>query len=395
MTLLTDSQRYLFATYARFPITLVKGEGCTVWDENGKKYLDFVAGIAVCNLGHCHPAIVEAVRAQVATLIHVSNLYHIKPQIEFARLLVDVSFADKVFFCNSGAEANEGAIKLARKYMHDRSEHERFEIITATNSFHGRTMATLTATGQEKVKKGFEPLLHGFKHVPFNDLRALKEAVTEKTAAVMLEPIQGEGGVVCPAPHYLPELRAFCDQNDLLLIFDEIQTGMGRTGKLFAYEHYGVTPDIMTLAKGLAGGLPAGAVVARDEVAKSFGPGTHASTFGGNPLVTAAGIAAVTAINDPAMLSNCQTMGAVLEELLWQLKEKHPVIQTVRGKGLLIGAELSMPGADIVKQCMDRGVLINCVQDKVLRFIPPLIVTRQEIDVVIATLDAVLSGVGK
>ena len=392
MSLIDDSQKYLFPTYGRFPMALVKGKGCTVWDEQGNEYLDFVAGIAVCNLGHCHPAIVEAVTAQVDTLIHVSNLYHIKPQVEFARLLVEASFADKVFFCNSGAEANEGAIKLARKYMHDYADRERFEIIAATNSFHGRTMATLAATGQDKVKKGFDPLMPGFSHVPFNDLDALKAAVTDRTAAILIEPIQGEGGVVCPDSDYFSALRAFCDANGLLLIFDEIQTGMGRTGKLFCYEHYGITPDIMTLAKGLAGGLPVGAVLARDELARSFGPGTHATTFGGNPLVTAAGIAAIQAINNPRLLENCRLMGAYLVESLSRLNEKHAVIHSIRGKGLLIGAALSIPGADIVNRCMERGVLINCAQDTVLRFIPPLIVTKEEIDRVVATVDEVLTG---
>jgi acetylornithine aminotransferase len=372
----------------------VKGKGCTVWDKNGNEYLDFVAGIAVCNLGHCHPTVVDSVTRQVSTLVHVSNLYHIEPQVEFARLLVEASFADKVFFCNSGAEANEGAIKLARKYMRDHHEQGRFEIITASNSFHGRTMATLTATGQDKVKKGFEPLMPGFTHVPFNDMAAIREAFTDTTAAILVEPIQGEGGVVCPDSPYLPALRGFCDEHDLLLIFDEIQTGMGRTGKLFCYEHYGIEPDIMTLAKGLAGGLPVGAVLARDNIAQSLGPGTHATTFGGNPLVTAAGIAALTAINDQSLLKNCRSMGAYLVDELSRLKEKYPAVQHIRGKGLLIAAELSIPGAPIVTRCMESGVLINCVQDTVLRFIPPLIVTKKEIDRVIAILDAVLLEIG-
>jgi len=383
MTLLDDSQKYLFPTYARFPLALVKGKGCTVWDEQGKEYVDFVAGIAVCNLGHCHPAIVEAVREQVDTLIHVSNLYHIEPQVAFARLLVESSFADKAFFCNSGAEANEGAIKLARKYMRDRGENERVEIITAVNSFHGRTMATLTATGQDKVKKGFAPLVPGFVHVPFNDLAAIENALTDKTAAILVEPIQGEGGVVVPDDGYLAALRALCDKHGMLLIFDEIQTGMGRTGTLFCYEQFDVTPDIMTLAKGLAGGLPIGAVLARDQVAQSLGTGTHAATFGGNPLVTAAGIAAFTVVKNPAFLEHCRAMGSYLVEQLLKLKEKHPVIKTIRGKGLLIGAALSVPCADIVKACMEKGVLLNCVQDTVLRFIPPLVVTKEEIDRVV------------
>ncbi|HNR13540.1 MAG TPA: acetylornithine transaminase [Thermodesulfobacteriota bacterium] len=393
MTTISDAQQFLFNTYNRFPITLVKGRGCSVWDEQGNEYLDFVAGIAVCNLGHCHPAIVEAVQKQVNTLIHVSNLYHSKPQVDCARLLTEVCFADKVFFCNSGAEANEGAMKLTRKYMRDRCGNDRFEVITATNSFHGRTMMTLTATGQDKVKKGFEPLVPGFRHVPFNNMEALTEAITDRTAAVLLEPIQGEGGIVCPDLGYLSAVRNVCDERGLLLIFDEIQTGMGRTGTLFAYQHYGVLPDIMTLAKGLAGGLPIGAVLTRNEIAASLGPGTHATTFGGNPVVTAAALAALTTINDPEFLGHCRAMGAALMEGLQQLKTTYPVIREIRGKGLLVGMDLSIPGAEVVRQCMEKGVLVNCVQDTVLRFIPPLVVTRREIDTLISTLDAVLAKI--
>lgn len=392
MTLINDSTTYLFSTYNRFPIVLVRGEGSRVWDQDGKEYLDFVAGLAVCNLGHCHPKIVEAITIQARKLLHVSNLYHIQPQIELAKLLVHSSFADKVFFCNSGAEANEGAIKLARKYMRDNYKEERFEIIVMHNSFHGRTLATLTATGQDKFKVGFAPLVPGFKHVPFNDMEALRRAVTDQTSAIMVEPIQAEGGVNCPSDNYFPELRAFCDEKKLLLIFDEVQVGMGRTGKLFAYEHYGITPDIMTLAKALAGGLPIGAILARNEVAQSFTAGTHASTFGGNPLITAAGIASLTSLNDPALLEHCRSMGAYFMDKLNQLKGKYSFIREVRGKGLLIGVELDRPGAEIVNKCLEKGVLINCVQDKVLRFLPPLIVTKEEVDRVIATLDEVLSG---
>lgn len=392
MTLINDSTTYLFSTYNRFPIVLVKGEGSRVWDQDGKEYLDFVAGLAVCNLGHCHPKIVEAITIQARKLLHVSNLYHIQPQIELAKLLVHSSFADKVFFCNSGAEANEGAIKLARKYMRDNYKEERFEIIVMHNSFHGRTLATLTATGQDKFKVGFAPLVPGFKHVPFNDMEALRRAVTDQTGAIMVEPIQAEGGVNCPSDNYFPELRAFCDEKKLLFIFDEVQVGMGRTGKLFAYEHYGITPDIMTLAKALAGGLPIGAILARNEVAQSFTAGTHASTFGGNPLITAAGIASLTSLNDPALLEHCRSMGAYFMDKLNQLKGKYSFIREVRGKGLLIGVELDRPGAEIVNKCLEKRVLINCVQDKVLRFLPPLIVTKEEVDRVIATLDEVLSG---
>jgi acetylornithine/N-succinyldiaminopimelate aminotransferase len=389
MSLINETDKYIFSTYKRFPIVLLKGKGTKVWDQNGKEYLDFVTGLAVCSLGHCHPKVVGAIEAQAKTLIHVSNLFHTKPQIELGRLLVENSFADKVFFCNSGAEANEGAIKLTRKYMRDKKE-DRFEIIAMHDSFHGRTLATITATGQDKFKEGFDPLLPGFKHVPFNDLEAVRKAVTDKTAAVMVEPIQGEGGVNCPSDSYFKELRAFCDEKKLLLIFDEIQVGLGRTGKLFAYEHYGITPDIMTLAKSLAGGLPIGALLARDEIAKSFTPGTHASTFGGNPLVTAAGIAAFTALKDPALLENCRAVGAYFMSELNQLKKKHSIIREVRGKGLIIGMELTIPGTEIVNKCLEKGVLINCVQNNVLRFLPPLIIIKEEVDQVVALLDEVL-----
>jgi predicted acetylornithine/succinylornithine family transaminase len=389
MSLMDETDKYIFSTYKRFPIVLVKGKGSRVWDQNGKEYLDFFSGLAVCSLGHCHPKVVEAIEVQAKTLLHVSNLFHTKPQIELARLLVENSFADKVFFCNSGAEANEGAIKLTRKYMRDKKE-DRFEIIAMRNSFHGRTLATITATGQEKFKEGFDPLMPGFTHVPFDDMDAVQKAVTEKTAAIMVEPIQGEGGVNCPSDSYLKELRAFCDEKKLLLIFDEIQVGLGRTGKLFAYEHYGITPDIMTLAKALAGGLPIGALLARDEIAKSFIPGTHASTFGGNPLVTAAGIAAFIALKDPVLLGNCSSMGAYFMDELNRLKKKHPVIREVRGKGLIIAMELTMPGTEFVNKCLQKGVLINCVQNNVLRFLPPLIVTKEEVDHMVALLDEVL-----
>lgn len=389
MNLISEAEKYIFSTYNRFPIVLVKGKGTRVWDKDGKEYLDFVSGLAVCNLGHCHPRVVEAIETQAKSLLHVSNLYYTKPQIELARLLVENSFADKVFFCNSGAEANEGAIKLTRKYMRDKNE-DRFEIITLENSFHGRTLATITATGQDKFKKGFEPLVPGFRQVPFNNLDAISKAVNEKTAAIMVEPIQGEGGVNCPSDNYLKELRALCNEKKLLLIFDEVQVGLGRTGKLFAYEHYEITPDIMTLAKSLAGGLPIGALLAREEIAKSFTPGTHASTFGGNPLVTAAAIAAFTTLNDPKLLENCRKMGDYFQGKLNRLKEKFPmIIREVRGKGLIIGMELTIPGADIVNRCLGKGVLINCVQNNVLRFLPPLIVTQTEIDQVVKILEEI------
>lgn len=381
-------------TYGRFPVAIVKGRGTKVWDADGKEYLDFTAGLAVCNLGHCHPKVVEAIKAQASTLIHISNLYHIGPQAELAKFLTENSFADKVFFCNSGAEANEAAIKLARKYFSVKNE-TRFQIISMEKSFHGRTMAALAATGQKKFQAGFEPLLEKFQYVPFNDIEAVRKAVTGATAAVMVEPIQGEGGVNVPTESYLKELKALCDELGILLIFDEVQVGMGRTGTLFAYENYGVTPDIMTLAKGLAGGVAIGAMCATDRVAAAFTPGTHASTFGGNPLATAAALAALKATKEEGVLGNCKSSGEYLFKKLTELKKTFPFIKEIRGKGLIIGADLEegIKGGEIVKEALSKGLLINCVGDRTLRFIPALIVTKEEIDRMTATLREVLAGV--
>ncbi|UCG81482.1 MAG: acetylornithine transaminase [Desulfobacterales bacterium] len=383
------AEKVIAATYKRFPIVLTQGEGCTLFDSEGGTYMDFVAGIAVCNLGHAHPGIAEAVANQARQLVHVSNLYYTTPQIVLAEWLVEHSFADRVFFCNSGAEANEAAIKLARKYFKDRGTPERFRIITMEGSFHGRTMATLSATGQAKIHKGFEPLVDGFDFVPFNDLEAVQKAVTGETCAVILEPIQGEGGVQYPGPGYLEDLRKLCDQQGLLLIFDEVQTGMGRTGKLFAYEHFAMTPDIMTLAKALANGLPMGAMLAREEVAASFTAGSHASTFGGTPLVAAAALTVVKALVEEGVLQNCERVGAYFKDRLLELKAKYAFIQEVRGQGLLLGLDLSLDGASVVKACMERGFLINCTQEHVLRFIPPLIIQEAQIDALIACLDSI------
>ncbi|MBI5326942.1 MAG: acetylornithine transaminase [Deltaproteobacteria bacterium] len=384
--------KYIANTYNRFSIAITKGKGCRVWDADGKEYLDFVAGLAVCNLGHCHPKVVKAIQEQAEKLIHVSNLYHIELQAQLAELLCKNSFAEKAFFCNSGAEANEAAIKLTRKYFKDKGE-SRFQIITMEKSFHGRTMATLAATGQKKFQQGFEPLLEKFIYVPFDDVDAVARAITTDTAAIMLEPIQGEGGVNIPSDNYLKDLKALCRGKGLLLIFDEVQVGMGRTGKLFAYEHYDVAPDIMTLAKGLAGGVAIGAMLATDEVAKSFVPGTHASTFGGNPLAAAAGIAAIKAVLEEDMLENCRKVGKYLLEKLYTLKAEYPFIKEVRGKGLIIGMELTIPGAGIVKACMEKGLLINCTSDTILRFIPPLVVTEKDVDEMMGILRKQLSAV--
>ena len=382
----------IFQTYSRYPVTLVRGKGTKVWDERGKEYLDFLSGIAVCNLGHCHPAVVRAAQEQLKKLIHVSNFFYTAPQAELARLLTANSFADRVFFCNSGAEANESALKLARKFSLRQGNHSRYEVITMHYSFHGRTFATLSATAQKKFHTGFEPLLPGFHHVPFNDIGALKKAVNKNTCAVLLEPIQGEGGVNCPDADYLKKVRKVCDEHGLLLIFDEVQVGMGRTGKLFAYQHYGVEPDIMTLAKALAGGLPAGAMLAKKNVAESFSPGSHASTFGGNPVCMAAGVAVMKTLLQGTVLENCCSMGAYFMHGLELLKQRFPsIIKTVRGKGLIIGMELTIEGKEIVSTCLKQGIIINCTLDKILRFLPPLIVKKQEIDRCLKMLESIFA----
>jgi acetylornithine/N-succinyldiaminopimelate aminotransferase len=388
-----ESSRYIMNTYNRFPVVLRKGRGIKVWSSDGKEYLDFVGGVAVNILGHCHPRVVVAIQKQAQRLLHVSNYYYIEPQIKLAKLLVEHSFADKAFFCNSGAEANEAAIKLARKYSKEQVSPDRFEIITANNSFHGRTLATLTATGQEKIQKGFEPLVPGFKHVPFNDINSISETITKETCAVMLEPIQGEGGVILPDRNYLKEVRELCNKHNILLILDEVQTGMGRTGKLFAYEHFGIIPDIMTVAKGLGGGVPIGAMLATDKVASAFQPGNHASTFGGNPLVCAAAVATIeTLLEDGFILDQCNRMGKYLGEELEQLKEEFPsLIIEIRGKGLLLGMEITRNGDPIVRACLEKGALINCTAGNVLRFIPPLIVQQKDIDRLIDILEGVFA----
>ena len=387
------SDKCIMKTYGRYPIVPVKGEGCRLWDADGKVYLDFLAGVAVNNLGHCHPKVVKAIQEQAATLIHCSNYYQIPQQIELAELLCSHSFADKAFFCNSGAEANEAAIKLARKYSRDiAGRPERYGIITAAESFHGRTMATVSATGQEKVQRFFDPLLHGFTHVPFNDIDALAAAINYNTCAVMLEPIQGEGGVNVPDHDYLQKVRELCDKHNLLLILDEVQVGMGRTGRLFAHEHFGIVPDIMTLAKALAGGAPIGTMLARDEIATAFVPGTHGSTFGGNPLVCAAALATVRTILEDGILNRTEEMGEYLLGELEALQKKFPaLVKNVRGIGLMIGMGLHIPGGDVVKKGHERGLLLNVTHDTVLRFVPPLTVTKAEVDEMIGILSGILA----
>jgi acetylornithine/N-succinyldiaminopimelate aminotransferase len=383
---------YMFKTYGRFPVVLVKGEGCRVWDDNGKEYLDFVGGIAVCALGHSSPLVTQVLNEQSRQLVHVSNLYYTRPQVDLARLLVQNSFADRVFFCNSGAEANEAALKLARRYANERFGNDRYTVVSMTNSFHGRTMATLSATGQTKIQMGYDPLLTGFRFVPFNDIGALEKAVDGSVCAVMLEPIQGEGGVICPAPDYLKRVRDLCDDRGVLLIFDEVQVGMGRTGRLFAHEHYGVTPDIMTLAKALGNGLPIGAMLATESLSPLFGPGSHATTFGGTPLLTAVSRAVVTSLIEDGWIAHAGKVGAYFKERLEALGQKHHMVKDVRGLGLIVGMELNRPGAPVVTACLEEGFLINCAQEKVLRFVPPLIVREEEIDRLTAALDRIFEG---
>lgn len=385
------THKHIANTYARFPIALARGKGTRVWDAEGKEYLDFVGGIAVNSLGHSHPAVVRAIRQQAQKLIHVSNLYHMAAQGELAQELCRHSFADRVFFCNSGAEANEAAFKLARRYGAEWLGG-KYEILSTHNSFHGRTLATLSATGQEKVRAGYDPLPGGFRQVPYNDLISMESAIDERTTvAILVEPIQGEGGVVIPDQHYLQGLRELCDTRGLLLIFDEVQVGMGRTGKLFAYEHFGVEPDIMTLAKALGGGLPLGAMLAKEKVARSFVPGTHASTFGGNPLACSAAIAVLKTLLQGGALKNCVKMGKIFFQGLLGIKDRFPFVRDVRGKGLILGMELEREGSQIVEDCLRGGLLINCTANRVLRFLPPLTVRKREIDHGLTILEKVLA----
>jgi acetylornithine/N-succinyldiaminopimelate aminotransferase len=390
------TSQFVFQTYLRQGKAFVRGEGTTLIDEAGKTYTDFLAGIAVCNLGHCHPIITQVIERQARTLVHVSNLFYTAPQANLAAALVEKSFADRVFFSNSGAEANEAAIKLARRYFQSKGNENRYKIITMEQSFHGRTMATLSATGQDKIKEGFYPLLEGFIHVPFNDIDALKAVMDDTVAAVMLEPIQGEGGVIPADPDYLAKVRTLCNETGTLLIFDEIQTGMGRCGTLFAHELYKITPDIMTLAKALANGIPIGAMLATQDAATGFDFGSHGSTFGGTPLATAAALEVVNIISDKGFLEAVNGKGAYFREKLLQLKEKHPRILDVRGKGLMIGMEIDTDtGVDeekdagfFVTNCFKKGFIINGIQDKILRFVPPLIIEKTQIDRLVAVLDS-------
>ena len=384
--------KYLMHTVERTPVTLVRGEGARVWDEDGREYLDFVGGWAVNSLGHCHPVVAEAVAEQVHSLIQTSNQFYTIPQIRLAELLVQNSCLDKVFFCNSGAEANEGAAKLARRYgkLH---LNGAYEIITTMSSFHGRTLAMVAATAQPKFQQPYIPLPTGFINIEYNDIEAIKAATTNQTCAVMLEPVQGEGGVNLPSDNYLSAVRAWCDQAGILLILDEIQTGLGRVGTLFAYEQYGIEPDIMTLAKGLASGIPIGAILAKERVAV-FTPGEHGSTFGGNPLACAAGYATLKFIIDSDISGNARKVGQYLIAGLESLRQKFQFIIDVRGRGLLVAMEFSRDIAQsVVMACVERGLLVNQLKPNALRFIPPLIIGNEEVDEAIGILDKALSSI--
>jgi acetylornithine aminotransferase/acetylornithine/N-succinyldiaminopimelate aminotransferase len=387
-TLLEWSARYHTPNYGRTPILLVRGDGTRVWDSDGREYLDFTTGIAVTALGHCHPVITGAIREASATLMHVSNIFHTAPQVHLAKLLVEHSFADRVFFCNSGAEANEAALKLARKYGKERLASDRYEVISTINSFHGRTLATLAATGQPKYQHGFEPLPPGFKHVPYNDLRAVERALDSRTAAILVEPIQGEGGVHVPDDDYLPGLRKLCDESGALLIFDEIQTGMGRTGRLWGYEHSGVEPDIMTLAKALANGVPIGAMLCREEVAGVLTAGSHGSTFGGTPFVTSVALATLTTIIGERLPERAARLGRELMDGLRGIAS--PVVKEVRGRGLLVGVELTRPAAPVVDACREAGLLVLSAGEKVVRLAPPLIVEPSQVQHAVGILGQAL-----
>jgi len=380
-------KKFVMQTYGRQPLALSHGKGVEVWDVEGNSYLDCFAGIAVNNIGHAHPKVALAICHQAQRMIHCSNVYYTQEQVELAQVLTQVSPHDRVFFANSGAEANEGAIKLARKYT------GKGEIIATDNSFHGRTLATVTATGQDKYKEPFKPLPAGFKHVPFGDIQAMVEAINEDTAAVILEPIQGEGGLIAPPEGYLQQVQALCRQKDVLLILDEIQTGFGRTGEMFASTLFGVQPDITTVAKAMGGGYPIGAILANERIASAFEPGDHGSTFGGNPLGCAAAKASIEVILDENLVHQAQVLGEYFKTSLEQMTSKYDIVKEIRGKGLMIGIELTKNCGDVVNEAREQGVLINCTADKVIRLVPPLIITKEQLDVVVKVLDAALAKI--
>lgn len=380
-------EKYVMKTYSRFPLTFERGEGMYVYDENGKEYLDFVAGIAVNSLGHNHPKLVKAISEQAAKLIHISNLYYSRPQCTLAQKLVENGSLDKVFFCNSGAEAIESALKLARKYG---SKTGRQEIITMHKSFHGRTFGAVTATGQDHYHEGFGDMLPNIKYATFNDFESVKNTVTENTVAILMEPVQGEGGIIPAKKEFLEQVRALCDEKDILLMFDEVQCGVGRLGTLFAYQTYGVVPDVMSTAKGIAGGVPCGLMMAKEKVAEAFVPGDHASTFGGNPLATAAGNVVVDELLG-GLLDNVKEQGAYLREKLEEIAAKHKdLVKEVRGIGLMQGMELTEPAGDYIAKAIDMGLLLVGAGKYIIRFVPSLIVSKEDIDKAMEILDKAL-----
>jgi len=385
-------KKYFMPTFKRMPVTLVKGKGVRVWDENGKEYLDFTAGWGVNSLGHCHPEVVSAIAEQAKSLLQTSNQFYTVPQLKLAELLIENSCFDRVFFCNSGAEANEGAVKLARRYGKLHLDGA-YKVITALNSFHGRTLAMTAATGQRKFQEAYQPIPDGFVNVEYDNISAIKKAATSQTCAVMLEPIQGEGGVNIPSDSYLKAVRAWCDEKGILLILDEVQTGIGRIGTLFGYEQFNIEPDIITLAKGLGGGIPIGAFLAKEEVSV-FTPGDHGSTFGGNPLACASGYATLNFIIENDIPGKVKKNGAYLIAQLNKLKSKHDFIVDVRGRGLLVAIQFDDDLTDkIVKSCMERGLLLNPVKPNAIRFMPPLTIVKKDIDAMIGILERVLAKV--
>lgn len=393
--LIDASDQVLMQTYKRMPVIFTSGKGCNLTDSEGNTYLDMMAGLAACGLGHCPEVLVEALNQQASKLIHITNYFYNEPQYQLAKLLTDHSFGDKAFFCNSGAEANEGAIKLARKYAHMFTGSDKYEIIAMTNSFHGRTMATLSVTNNDAYKVGIDPLPHGYQFTKFNDETALEAAITPNTCAIMLEPLQGEGGLTPASLSFMNKVRQIADKHNLLVILDEIQCGFGRTGTLFAYEQYGIKPDIMTLAKTMAGGFPIGAIIATDKVAAAWGPGDHGTTFGGNPLACAAGTAVVREIIEKKIPQKVVSIGAYFTEKLETLVEKFDCVVKIKGKGLMVGLELSFSGAEIVNKAFRRGLIINCTAGNVLRFVPPMIITEDEIDQCVGILEEVLDEATK
>ena len=390
------SGRYLMATYRRHPVALVRGQGVWVWDAEGKAYLDLVAGVGVNSVGHCHPRVVEAVQRQAAALIHCSNLYHIAPQAELARWLAERTPFQRAFFCNSGAEAVEAALKLARRHARNRGDPGRWEVVAALGSFHGRTVGALAVTGQARYHEGFEPLMPGVRFVPFNDPQALRQAVTPATAAVLLEVVQGEGGVHPATPAFLQAAREAADRAGALLIFDEVQCGIGRTGRFFGFEHSGVLPDAVALAKGLGGGLPIGALLARGPAAEAFQPGHHGSTFGGNPLACAAALATLQVVEEEGLVQRAARVGAYLRDGLEQLGRRSGLVREVRGLGLMLAVEFhALKAADVAAACLDQGLLVNAVGERALRLLPPLVIREAEVDEALGRLERAIQEVAR